>query len=236
MSAKASPRIKTDGLCAFYDPANTRSYPGSGNTTYSIILDRLSGDLVNGVSFSNLNNGVFVFDGTNDTIQFPLPSTINTGSQITISFWAKWNTVGTSTTTIQTLFDNQYQVADNIGFFIQDRPDLGGVLEWSTQPNNTIPRRVYSSSRVGDGNWKYIVGTNDGSFSRLYVDGYETGTAVSSAGIATTQPTIFIGNWGYVYSSPRYLNGSLSEIKIYNIALTASEIYKNYSQTKRRYV
>jgi len=58
-----------------------------------------------------------------------------------ISLWAKWTTVGTTTATIQTLVDNQYQVADNIGFFIQDRPDLGKVLEWSTQPNNAISQK-----------------------------------------------------------------------------------------------
>ena len=236
MSIKVSPRITTDSIVAYYDPANKNSYIGSGSTTYSLVAELLAGSLVNGVGFSSINNGYFTFDGTNDTIQFPLPSTINTGSQITISFWAKWTTVGTSTTTIQTLFDNQYQVAGNIGFFIQDRPDLGGVLEWSTQPNNAIPRRVYSTFVVGDGTWRQIVGTNDGSFSRLYIDGYETGTAVSSAGLATTQPTIFIGNWGYVYSSPRYLNGSISEVKIYNRALNSSEIYKNYTQTKKRYM
>ena len=236
MSVKVSPRINSAGLRAYYDPANSRSYSGTGSTTYSLVSDYFSGSLVNGVGFSNSNNGIFTFDGTNDTIQFPIPTTINTGSQITVSFWAKWTTVGTSTTTIQTLFDNQYQVAGNIGFFIQDRPDLGGVLEWSTQPNNTIPRRVYSTFVVGDGTWRNIVGTNDGSFSRLYVDGYETGTAVSSAGIATTQPTIFLGNWGYVFSSPRYLNGSMSEVKIYDRALSASEIYKNYTQTTRRYL
>jgi len=236
MSIKVSPRITTDNILAYYDPANRNSYIGSGSTTYSLVAELLVGSLVNGVGFSSLNNGVFTLDGTNDTIQFPLPNNLNTGSQITISFWAKWTTVGTTTATIQTLFDNQYQVAGNIGFFIQDRPDLGGVLEWSTQPNNTIPRRVYSTFVVGDNTWRHIVGTNDGSFSRLYVDGYQTGTAVSSAGIATTQPIIFVGNWGYVYSSPRYMNGSVSEIKIYNRALSASEIYKNYTQTKRRYI
>jgi hypothetical protein len=164
-----------------------------------------------------------------------LPSGIVTGSPITVSLWAKWKSVGTSTTTIQTLVDNQYQVADNIGFFIQDRPDLGSVLEWSTQPNLTVNRRVYSTQVVGDGSWHHIVGTNDGTYSRLYVDGYETGTAKTSAGIATTQDMLCIGNWAYVYSSARYLNGSVSNFKVYNRALSETEILTDYFSTKNRF-
>jgi hypothetical protein len=69
----------------------------------------------------------------------------------------------------------------------------------------------------------------------LYVDGYETGTAKTSAGIATTQDMLCIGNWAYVYSSPRYLNGSVSNFKVYNRALSATEILTDYFSTKNRF-
>jgi len=235
MGISAGPKITTDGLVLHIDSSNTKSYSGSGITIYNMVTGGIAGTLVNGPVSDVAYKKTFILDGTNDTIQMPLPSGIVTGSQISISLWAKWKTVGTTTGTIQTLVDNQYQVADNIGFFIQDRPDLGGVLEWTTQPNNTINRRVYSTQIVGDGSWHHIVGTNDGTYSRLYVDGYETGTAKTSAGIATTQDMLCIGNWAYVYSSPRYLNGSVSNFKVYNRALTSNEILNDYFSTKNRF-
>jgi len=86
-----------------------------------------------------------------------------------------------------------------------------------------LVRRVYSTQIVGDGNWHHITGTNDGVYSRLYVDGYETGTAKTSAGIATTQDILCIGNWAYVYSSPRYLNGNVRVLRF---------IIEHYQQLK----
>lgn len=235
MGISAGPKITTDGLVLHIDATNNKSYSGSGITIYNMVTGGIAGTLVNGTSSDIAYKKTFLLDGTNDTIQMPLPSGIVTGSQISLSFWAKWKSVGTTTATIQTLVDNQYQVADNIGFFIQDRPDLGSVLEWSTQPNNTVNRRVYSTQVVGDGSWHHIVGTNDGTYSRLYVDGYETGTAKTSAGIATTQDMLCIGNWAYVYSSPRYLNGNISNFKVYNRALSATEILSDYFSTKNRF-
>ena len=235
MGISAGPKITTDGLVLHIDSSNTKSYSGSGITIYNMVTGGIAGTLVNGPVSDVAYKKTFILDGTNDNIQMQLPSGIVTGSQISISLWAKWKSTGTTTATIQTLVDNQYQVADNIGFFIQDRPDLGSVLEWTTQPNNAINRRVYSTQIVGDGSWHHIVGTNDGTYSRLYVDGYETGTAKTSAGIATTQDILCIGNWAYVYSSPRYLNGSVSNFKVYNRALSSTEILNDYFSTKNRF-
>jgi hypothetical protein len=235
MGIDVGPKITTDGLVLHIDSSNTKSYSGSGITIYNMVTGGIAGTLVNGPVSDVAYKKTFILDGTNDNIQMQLPSGIVTGSQISISLWAKWKSTGTTTATIQTLVDNQYQVADNIGFFIQDRPDLGSVLEWTTQPNNAINRRVYSTQIVGDGSWHHIVGTNDGTYSRFYVDGYETGTAKTSAGIATTQDMLCIGNWAYVYSSPRYLNGSVSNFKVYNRALSSTEVLSDYFSTKNRF-
>ena len=135
MGISAGPKITTDGLVLHIDSSNTKSYSGSGITIYNMVTGGIAGTLVNGPVSDVAYKKTFILDGTNDNIQMQLPSGIVTGSQISISLWAKWKSTGTTTATIQTLVDNQYQVADNIGFFIQDRPDLGSVLEWTTQPN-----------------------------------------------------------------------------------------------------
>jgi hypothetical protein len=189
---------------------------------------------VGGVGYEDKNGGILRFDGVNDYAIAARPGSIVTGGPISVCLWTKWTTIGTTINSIQVLADNAHSGGGS-GFVIQDRPDLGSVLEWTTQPNNAINRRVYSTQIVGDGSWHHIVGTNDGTYSRLYVDGYETGTAKTSAGIATTQDMLCIGNWAYVYSSPRYLNGSVSNFKVYNRALSSTEVLSDYFSTKNRF-
>ena len=228
--------IVTDGLFFYLDAANSRCYPGSGITANNL-MSGAGGTLVNGVGFSSSNNGFFSFDGSNDYILIPYPPQLNTGSSITISFWAKWVTTGTTTSTIQTLIDNNYQTSylggpGSIGFVIQDRPDLGKVLEWGASPGSGITRCT-STFQVGDGTWRHITGTNNGSTSILYIDGIQSGLARTAAGIGDSQPIISIGRWSF--TNDRYLNGNVSGLLIYNRALTATEVLQNYNATKRRY-
>ncbi len=236
MGTKYNPSIVRNGLFMYLDAANTRSYSGSGITVFGL-LGGIGATLVNGVGFSSFNNGFFTFDGTNDFIATPYPSQLNSGSPITVSFWAKWTTTGTTTATIQTLIDNNYQTAyiggpGSIGFVIQDRPDLGKVLEWGASPGAGITRCT-STFQVGDGTWRHITGTNDGSTSILYIDGVQSGLARTAAGIGDSQPIIAIGRWSF--SNNRYLNGNVSGLLLYNRALSAYEVLQNYNATKKRY-
>lgn len=228
--------IITDGLIFTIDAANPRSYTGSGITINGLVAG-LGATLVNGTGFSTFNSGFFSFDGTNDYLNFAYPASLSTGSKITLSLWAKWITTGTTTATIQCLVDNNYQTAyqagpGSIGFVIQDRPDLGKVLEWGASPGSGITR-VTSTFQVGDGTWRHITGTNDGSTSILYIDGVQSGLARTAAGIGDQQPFIGIGRWGFLNN--RFLNGSVSGLMIYNRALSAAEVLQNYNATKGRF-
>jgi chitodextrinase len=69
--------------------------------------------------------------------------------------------------------------------------------------------------------WSHIAATYDGATLRLYVNGSQVGSrAVSGAMTATASPLRFGGNavWGEFFS------GLIDEVRIYNRALTASEI------------
>ncbi len=232
MALGHAPSIVMDGLISFIDAGNPRSYPGSGNTSFDISGIGGNYSLTN-ITFNSNNYGSFVFNGTTSFASIPYPSQIDTGSPITLSLWAKWLTTGTTTATIQTLVDNNYQTSPgSIGFFIQDRPDLGGVLEWGAQPGNSITRCT-SSSVVGDNTWHQVTATNNGSISVLYVDGVQSGLARTAAGVGTKQANISLGKWDF--SENRFLNGNIADFKIYNRGLSAAEVLQNYHATKKRY-
>jgi len=228
--------IVSDGLIFNIDVANQRSYSGSGTTVNSLV--GTGGTLVGGVGYTSTNNGSFSFDGVDDYVNIPYPSGLNSGSPITVSLWAKWITTGTTTATIQTLLDNNYQTAyqsgpGTIGFVIQDRPDLGKILEWGASPGAGITRCT-STFQVGDGTWRHITGTNDGANSILYIDGIQSGLARTAAGIGDSQPNISIGRWSF--SNIRYLNGNVQGLMIYNRALPPQEVLQNYNATKGRFI
>ena len=226
-----NPQIATDGLIFAIDAANPRCYSGSGNNLNNIVVG--TGGTLVGPTYSSLNSGSFTFDGVNDYINIPYPAGLRTGSPITVCLWAKWTTVGTTTATIQVLVDNNYQTAPfSIGFEIQDRPDLGKVLEWGAQPGAGITRCT-STFQVGDGTWRHITGTNDGTTSILYVDGIQSGLARTAAGIGASQANINLGRWDF--ENNRNMNGNISNFMIYNRALSAQEVLRHYNSSKSRY-
>ncbi len=72
--------------------------------------------------------------------------------------------------------------------------------------------------------WTHVCGTNDGSTTRLYVNGNEVVPLASSAQVFETAPgALRIGK--RVYNADVYnFNGHIDDVRIYNKALTATEI------------
>ena len=89
------------------------------------------------------------------------------------------------------------------------------------------------------GEWHHYVGVhiNDGIFSdtTLYVDG--VGTLATSI-VDVTHPFDFT-NVGVQHlglsSGDRYLDGRIGEVRIYDKALTAAQVFQNYNATKETY-
>ena len=220
-----------NGLIFYLDAANPRCYSGSGITVNNIVGG--TGGTLAGTTYSSTNTGIFTFDGVDDFINVPYPSGLFTGSAITLCLWAKWTTVGTTSATIQVLVDNNYQTEPfSIGFEIQDRPDLGKVLEWGASPQ-TLITRCTSDFQVGDGTWRHITGTNDGTTSILYIDGVQSGLARAAAGIGASQANINLGRWDF--GNNRNMTGNISNFMIYNRALSAQEVLRHYNSSKSRY-
>ena len=229
MAVNYSPKIVTDGLVLCLDAASRKSYPGSGTTWFDRSGNGNHGTLTNGPTFSSANGGSIVFDGTNDYVLCPKPSSIVNSGQISISLWAKWITVGTSTSTIQALIDNNHNGGTLQGFVIQDRPDLSKSLTVGFVPNTN---GLVSSFIVGNGNWHHIVATHNGSVSKLYIDG-NLDNQVSEVGLVSLQPNIYIGYWQFVPGI--YLNGSISLVQIYNRDIDLNEVKQNFNATKSRF-
>ena len=207
--------LVTDGLVLNLDAGDPRSYPGSGTTWTD-----LSGNGNNGTfgastaapTYNNANGGSLVFDGTNDYVSLGTPS-IGTG-KITVSAWIKITTGGI----YQHIVDNQ-SPEWHLAILNDNRPYFfNGVVNHNSTP------------QLSTGVWYMITGVQ-GITNDLYINGVLSQSIESNVNITTN--TLQIGRF---FSGPsRYFNGNISNVSIYNRALSAAEVAQNYDALKVRY-
>ena len=99
----------------------------------------------------------------------------------------------------------------------------GDILQW------VLPGgRCFSSTHFKTNRWYLVSCTYDGSTFKMYVDGVEDAQA-SGSGKATPFQRFELGmSWGG-YRSGQFFSGRLCEVRVWNRALTASEIAMGFA-------
>ena len=213
-----SPRILTDGLIFYLDAANARSYAGTGLTAFDLTNSSFSGSLVNGIGFTASNNGAFTFDGSNDYITFQPNSIFEFGTgNFTVLAWHK--KPNSTDSTIISIDDGNgggiilYTVIDGSLYHY-----VAG--QWS---DGTI--------NVSDNTWKQVALVRSSGICQPYVNTMPDQSFAAYGSVATSGRSLTLGKIASAY----YHNGSISQILIYNRALSAAEIRQLYNATKGRY-
>jgi len=241
MSFRFSPKIVTDGLVLYLDAANNRSYPGSGTMWTDLSRSSLPTQLYSGAAFSNTNGGSIIFDGSNDYAEAQRNISIRP-DYVTICAWTKYTGgqnlsfiggCGNTGSSGYSLYINCVGgVPSNFGFIAGNGNTISGgtpSVNFGTPGVSTI---------------NYICGTFDGSVLR----GYQNGVLRNSVTQPTPGPLVyptsgsspilggmFVGIIESSISFARYWTGNIFQIKVYNRALTATEISQNYNTTKSRF-
>lgn len=83
-----------------------------------------------------------------------------------------------------------------------------------------------TATAVDDGNWHHFVGTYDGTTRKIYVDGVLQIASTSAGETLSSTGALQIGGSNYCGST---FNGSLDEVRIYNTALSASDVASLYN-------
>jgi hypothetical protein len=219
MSIFAGPKIVEEGLVLYLDAANQKSYPGSGTTWFDLSGNLNNGTLTNGPVYSTLNKGNFIFDGVNDKISTSYGPQLN---DFTVIAWFKSNSGGSYNRVV----DKDYAS----GMWIGRQSNIsnswgGGVREGSSPYGRYIT--------LADNQWHMIVSKREGTTHTIYGDGvtnFISGT-VSASSLSTT--TFAFGTWSSNLNER--FTGNISQILIYNRALTNTEINKNFEATRGRY-
>ena len=216
-----SPSIVMDGLVFSVDAGNSRCYSGNGSSAFGLVSG-IGGTLINGVGFTSSNNGSFIFDGANDYINVGNNSALGITNNITIITYFKYTSFDKQWQSIVVKGDNSYRlhrysVTNQISF---------GINQAGGQDNPTTTNFI--SNR-----WYFLAATFSLPDVKLYVNGVLDATSTYSTPIANSSYDLYIGE--NAQQPIRFFNGNISQVLIYNRALTAQEIRQNFNATKKRY-
>ena len=208
--------IVTDGIIFQVDAANKLC----GNVTDAK-------NMVNPTELGSFVNGTLVvdnsysFDGVNDYIV--LSNTI-TNTIYTLDFWYKMG-----------VNDGSY------GYFVSSGANGFAISEGGTVVGLSYGEFYYYngtvSTRLGSSipsltEWNNITSIIDTSSNIIKV--YGNGSLISNNSISNLSTSVTnIGR--YITGNSHFLNGQLSNVKMYNRELTQSEVTQNYEATKHRF-
>ena len=212
-------QIESGGLVAHYEFEE-----GNGTTTGDSSLNNNLGTLFNGTSFTTgYYGGGLNFDGVDDFVEIPLDPSLDITEEITLSAWVNPSATGQSQATrfISKRTTPGGSDVYAIGFWTSSLNPFfritSGDIETNRIATNTIPLNT----------WSHIIGTYDGTTMRLYINGVED-TSVSKTGLIDLSTIeVHLGDRKGEALNRRF-NGTMDDVRIYNIALNATEVMDLY--------
>lgn len=231
MSYNFSPKIVTDGLVLYLDAANPNSYI-SGNTTWVDLSKRKNNcTLINGPTFNPINNGSVVFDGVNDEGIFPVLTDLQflNRSPYTLSVFAK---IMSASNIFHGLLNREYGAPRN-GYnlwFIRDNPNIIAIASERFGGTEQKVSFILLDNDSCINKWNHYCVTYDGNDLKFYFNGEFRNSVFADGNITNTTGTLQIARRQTTNG-----NCAISNIHIYNKALSVIEVQQNYSTLKGRY-
>ena len=108
----------------------------------------------------------------------------------------------------------------------------GAVAGFNISANGTNTITGPVTGTLTNNKWVHLVGTYDGANIRLYVNGSESSNTASSVTLFSTDINLDIGQFN---DSSRAYTDQIAQPRIYNRALTAEEVLRNYNSGKNTY-
>lgn len=218
------------------DAGNPRSYPGSGSTWFDISGNGNNGTLYNTPSYVSGMTGYIGFNGTNQYMQANIGTTsLNGDPNFTVEFVVQVP-----------------QNFSNAGFWGIGGAGQGLSFEGWAPTTNRIHLDLYDSTRLDTGvdyalnTWYHIVWTKNGPGVETtnvsnYINGVQstltkTRSLTSGPALNTSTPGVgtalgrINGNADAFYAAAR-----IGIYRIYNVALTQTQVQQNFNALRGRY-
>ena len=230
MGIQYNPSIVSSGLTLCLDAGNTKSYPGSGTTWTDLSGNSNTGTLTNGPTYSSANGGSIVFDGVDDYINNIQSSSVQLTDSMTISCWFRPNNfAGSRQGLVGRNGLNEYTIT----------LETGGAVSFYFasvgQPGDYFNGASAMSFGQTNGVFQNLVFVRDYTTNFVYC--YKNGSLVSTSAslVGTTKPTATSGPMTIGFGNGGYFNGNISNVSVYNRALSAAEVSQNFNALRGRF-
>jgi hypothetical protein len=190
---------------------------GSGTMVHDSSGNGNNGTVVNSTWVAGKFGNALSFNGASGIVNLGNSSSFSSSQSITLSMWIKFDL----------LAKYGYTLAKTASYMVY--ASEGGLLHWwvyTTSGN-------YDMASVGayaDGAWHLTVCTFDSTLSnqqmKIYIDGILSNSHNLNGTIASTSNNLFLGAYE---GSWRPFKGALDDVRIYNRALSATEIAALYT-------
>ena len=236
--------IVTSGLVLHLDAGNAASYPGSGTVWTDISGNGNNGTLTNAPTYSSANGGAIVFDGSNDYVSIGSQNIIGTGNApYTTEFWL-YNTKNFASGAYSIIYRLKQDTETLFVFY----NNAGTLLMWSAFRNEA---QLSLPITISDYLNKWVCvslvynggGKSTASSYTYYRNGVSLGSGSTNLGNAggVGSNCNLIGLDGNattpcnVVTTSGQIQGNLAAFKVYNRALSATEVTQNYNALRGRY-
>lgn len=226
MAVNYNPRIVTNGMIFCLDAGNTKSYSGSGATWTDLSTVKNNSTLVGTPTYTS---GYLSFASASSQYATAAnPGNLSTWTaEVMVRFTSAYNTK------VAMVVGGQYDLSSNLNFTI-------GTNNAPTNYNIAVgffngAWRSTTGINYALNTWVHITGTYDGSVVRQYTNG-TLADSLNYVGTPASGGQIRINRrWDDVVSSGNLFDTNIAAVRIYNRALSASEIQQNFNAIRGRF-
>ena len=215
---KGPPSVDLVALWHFDEGVGITTSDSSGNPN--------DGTLMGGTSWTNGKFGnALSFDGVDDYVDCGNDESLDPGDNITIEAW---------------IYPTSWTHDTYVG--IVSKRDVWAGMDWELYYDKATSRiRVVMGNKVvihgantspSLNAWHHLVYTKSGSVHKLYLDGVNTDTSTYAITVPTGD-TVRIGLLGGDFPNRFAFSGTIDEVRIWNRALTDTDITYNYDNSLR---
>ena len=213
-----------EGLVAHY-PFNGNANDESGNGNDGTV----NGATLTTDRFGN-ENSAYNFDGVNDYVDISSPYTDFTSNQITVSWWINYDS---------------FQVGSGIGQATMNNNNWTTTV-WLFHGNSSSDYSFYisngnigvetSSTELEPNEWINLVGLYDSNSIKMFVNGNIITSINHNSQMVNNPNSVIHFGKDVRYSSNRWFNGIIDDVRIYNRALSEEEIQELYNPFNANFI
>ena len=190
---------------------------GSGSTAFDT-SDNSNDGTASGTSWAaGQFSNALDFDGTDDYVDMGAFTATDGLSALTVSAWVNLDTVTGGDRTVASKWDNPCGACQSWLLSVENGSPI-------IQINTTGWAGVYATTDLQTDAWYHLAATYDGSDLRIYVNGVEEASTAKTGNLKTPNRDLYVGVRFDDGTGVGYMDGSIDELRIYNRALTASEV------------